>query len=129
MNKPKAQGTSWETALVRQCQAAGLLADRMPEGGSWDCGDLWIGDVPGRFSHDIPIVAWSRLVKSDGTRRIADGARSVVVMSTEDFLTIAFHAVNNNVAFIVEAKATERLNVTRVLDQAQRKYSKWKARH
>lgn len=131
MNKPKKQGTAWETALVRQAQDAGLMADRLPEGGMWDCGDVWIGDVPNRYvdESDIPIVAWSRLVKNgDDGPRIPSGARSVVVIDTADFFKLAVQATGAGYAFVVECKATQTLNVTRELADAKRKLAKWKAR-
>lgn len=128
MNKPKAQGTAWETAFVQKCHDLALMADRLPEGGLWDAGDVWIGDLPGRKYKDIPILAWKRLVKTDSTRRVVDGAGVAIVMSFEDFGHLARLAVEDNIAFIVECKATEKLNVTRVLDQARRKLANWKNR-
>lgn len=129
MNKPKAQGTAWETAFVRKAQEAGLLADRMPEGGMNDAGDVWIGDTPSPFeTTDIAIVAWSRLVKNGDGRRVPDGARSVVVMDVADFLTLAQYAIHDGFAFVVECKATQVLNVTQTLANAKRKLTKWKAR-
>jgi hypothetical protein len=133
VNKPKAQGTAWESAFVRQAQGAGLLSDRLPESGSWDCGDVWIGDTPSRFNRgnayrDVAVVAWSRLVSNGSSRRVPDGARSVVVIDTDDFMRIADAAIQAGVSFVVECKATERLNVTRALDQARRKLAKWKER-
>lgn len=130
MNKPKRQGTAWETALVRKAQDAGLMADRMPEGGMNDAGDVWIGDVPSReiVALDIPVVAWSRLVKNGDSRRIPSGARSVIVMDTADFLMIATQATSAGYAFVVECKATQTLNVTRALANAKRKLTNWKSR-
>lgn len=128
MNKPKAQGTHWESALVHQAQEAGIMADRLPESGSWDCGDVWFGDTPYPSGDDIAVVAWSRLVNNGGTRRTADGARSVVVLSTDNFLKVARYAIEAGVSFVAECKATERLNVTRELDKAERKLRRWKER-
>lgn len=135
MNKPKAQGTAWETAFVRMAQDAGLIAQRLPEGGANDAGDVWLIDTPSRDSHynDVAVVAWSRLVHNGEGRRVPDGARSVVVMSTDAFLDLALRASNTNivgdpVAFVVECKATEKLNVTRALGDAKRKLANWKKR-
>lgn len=125
MNKPKAQGTAWESALVRQAQDAGLMAGRFPEGGLWDAGDVWIYDTPTHDGDDVAVVAWSRLVKSETSRRIADGVRSVVVIDTADFLKLC---AGEDLGFVVECKSTERLNVTRELANAKRKLAKWKAR-
>lgn len=128
MNKPKAQGTAWESEFVRRAQAAGLLADRMPEGGMNDAGDVWIGDTPFPSGDDISVLAWSRLVNHGGTRRVADGVRSVVVIDTDDFFHIARHAIEAGVSFTVECKAREVLNVTRDLSKAKHKLVRWKER-
>lgn len=132
MSKFKAQGTAWETEFVRRCHDAGLLADRMPEGGMNDAGDCWIGDTPKHSDspysdRDISVLAWSRLINTGTTRRVADGARSVVVIDTDDFLHIARHAIEAGVSFTVECKAREVLNVTRELDKAKKKLARWKA--
>lgn len=128
MSKFKAQGTAWESEFVRRCKDAGLLADRMPEGGLNDAGDVWIGDTPFPSGDDISVLAWSRLVNNGGARRVADGVRSVVVIDTDDFLHIARHAVEAGVSFTVECKAREVLNVTRDLAKAKRKLVRWKER-
>lgn len=128
MNKPKRQGTTWETDFVRRCQAAGLLADRMPEGGMNDAGDVWIGDTPFPSGDDIAIVAWHRLVDTAGHRRRPDGVPAVVVIALEDFTLIARHATEAGISFVAECKATERLNVTRELYDAKRKLNRWKER-
>lgn len=128
MNKPKAQGTAFETAFVRQCQTAGLLADRMPEGGMNDAGDVWIGDTPFPSGDDIAIVAWHRLVDVGTARRTPDGVTSVVVIALEDFTRIARYATEAGISFVAECKATERLNVTRELFYAKRKLNRWKER-
>lgn len=128
VNKPKAQGTAWESEFVRRCKDAGLLADRMPEGGMNDAGDVWIGDTPKKATEDIAVVAWSRLVKGNGIRRVADGVRTVVIIDTDDFLRIAQVVDKGEIAFVVECKAREVLNVTRELDKAQEKLRRWKER-
>lgn len=129
MNKPKAQGTAWESEFVRRARDAGLMADRLPEGGLRDAGDVWINDTPSnhktRSGWDIPVVAWSRLVDTGGDRRSPDGERSVVVISTDDFLKLALQA--GAYAFVVECKSREKLNVTRELANAKRKLAAWKA--
>src|SRR5687767_6659504 len=102
VNKPKAQGTHWETTFVNRCHDLLLMSDRLPEGGLWDAGDVWIGDLPGRKTKDIPILAWKRLVKTDGSRRAVDGAGVAIVMSFEDFAHLARLAVEDDIAFIVE---------------------------
>jgi hypothetical protein len=124
MNKPKQQGTAWETSLVNQAQEVGLMAGRFPEGGMHDVGDVWINDLPRKAGY-IPAVAWSRLVKQDGSRRHADGERTVVVIALEDFLKICAWV---DLGFVIECKATERLNVTRELHNAKNKLRRWKER-
>ena len=128
MNKPKAQGTAWETALVNKCHDMLLMADRMPEGGMNDAGDVWIGDTPFPSGDDIAIVAWHRLVDTGNPRRQPDGETNVVVIALDDFIRIAHHATEAGISFVAECKATERLNVTRELHNARRKLTRWKER-
>jgi len=117
VTRPKDQGTAWETELVNRAQTAGLLADRLPEGGPNDRGDVWINHNT-VTSSQMAVVAWKRLTGT-GQRRTPDGARDVVVMTTDDFLALA--ANNLDVGFVVEAKARQTLNVTRELEKARRK--------
>ena len=129
MNKPKKQGTAFESALVWQAQDAGLMAGRFPEGGVNDIGDVWLSAPPSKERQytDIAVVAWRRLVKNGTTRRVPDGEPTVVVISLNDFLLIAKDAITlNDVAFTVECKATQTLNVTRTLADAKNKLRRWK---
>ncbi len=117
MGKQKNQGTAWETFLVKFFKALGLGARRLAEGGSKDKGDVYVSGTP----QDKPLivaVAWKRLVKGTGARRVADGEKEVVVITLEDFGTLVQRA---RVNVFIEAKATERLNVTRVLAKAREK--------
>lgn len=100
-----------------------------------DAGDVWINATPKRHaydgptresSNDIVVLAWKRLVDTGNSRRGADGLASVVVMSTVDFFQLAGWAADRDVAFVVECKATERLNVTRTLYWAWGKLARWK---
>ena len=124
MSKPKAQGTQWESELVRRAQDAGLVAGRHAEGGSSDVADVWIGS-PTPETGDITVLAWKRLT-GEGTRRSPDGERDVVVMRTEDFLRLLDESLltRRDVAVHVECKATQALNVTRVLYRARGKVAK-----
>ncbi len=124
MSKSKAQGTRWESEFVRRCQGAGLLSARLPEGGMKDYGDIWVNAPPHVNPYPlISVVAWKRLTGSTA-HRTPDGDRDVVVLSTDDFLHILFHATSSpdfEDAVIVECKATQTLNVTRTLAKARRK--------
>jgi hypothetical protein len=121
VSRPKAQGTQWESELVRRIQDAGLVAGRHAEGGSSDVADVWIGS-PVPEVGDITVVAWKRLT-GDGTRRTPDGERDVVVMRTDDFLRMYDRGLGSPVVH-VECKATQALNVTRVLFRARGKVAK-----
>ena len=120
MSKPKAQGTQWESELVRRLQDAGLVAGRHAEGGSSDVADVWIGS-PVPEVGDITVVAWKRLT-GDGTRRTPDGERDVIVLRTDDFLRMIDY--RGSPVVHVECKATQALNVTRVLYRARGKVAK-----
>ena len=129
MNKPKNQGTSWESELVRRAQDRGLMADRLAEGGTNDPGDVWIVDSPHTAFTDIAVVAWKRLT-GDGSRRTPDGERDVIVIATDDFLYLleALSHLETDFGVVVECKARQNLNVTRTLANTRRKLATWKAR-
>jgi hypothetical protein len=115
VNKPKAQGTAFESWLVKHFKAHGLPSERIAEGGMADLGDVkvqaWVGEdaemwvleakarqvlnVTRELSkarrkagqHPVALV-WKRLVKGAGSRRGADGEGIVVVLSLEDFTAL-----------------------------------------
>ncbi len=69
---PKALGTRQETATVNTAHDHGLIAGRLPEGGQYDQGDIyiltdyeWIGEVKDRMQLNIPQTLEKALVKSD----------------------------------------------------------------
>lgn len=126
VNKPKNQGTAWESAIVRRAkdETEGHAA-RLPLRGVKGEPDLEIGS-PSPYVKDLAAVFWKRLVKAKGKKkRVPDGTPEVVVMSTDDFWRLyrsAFHDCEGDCGFaparvLVQAKATERLNVTRVLGE------------
>lgn len=128
VNRPKAQGTAWESELVRRAQDHGLVAGRHAEGGSGDVADIWIGD-PTPETGDLTVVAWKRLT-GDGPRRTPDGERDVVVIRLDDFLNLIGSVTTTrwNGAVHVECKARQTLNVTRTLFKARGKVAKAIAR-
>ena len=120
-NKPKNQGTAWESAIVRRAkEETGDHAARLPLRGVKGEPDLEIGS-PSPFYEDLAAVFWKRLVKAKGKKkRVPDGELEVVVMSTDDFWKLyhrARAAGPRPPRVLVQAKATERLNVTRVLGE------------
>ena len=130
MNKPKQQGTAWETEFVRRAQDSYLIADRLAEGGINDAGDVWIGTPPDpRFDdgEEVVAVAWKRLTGSGNSRRTPDGERDVVVLRTDDFFRLALYASGGVDSIVVECKARQNLNVTRTLAKTARKLANWKA--
>lgn len=124
MNRPKAQGTSWESEFVRRARDVGIMADRLPEHGLSDDGDVWLVNPPGDASNTSVALGWRRLVPvHGGNRRVPDGVRDGVFLRTDDFLALVAAAsiVNHDVGWVVECKARQNLNVTRALDKARRK--------
>lgn len=114
------QGTKWETEIVLRATQQGMYAGRYPKMAQGDEPDVWIGhaSVPSA-DVTIPLVMWKRLVgvKKDGPRR-PDGERDVVVMSYNDFLTMAGWIAEEapvRFRYEVQAKWTAALNVTRTL--------------
>ena len=123
MSKSKAQGTAWEREFVNRLQDVGLRADRLPEGGSHDRGDVWIGAPPDDTQPSMVVVAWKRLT-GPNTRRSPDGERDVIILDTDDFIALLQSFVGygfDNLDVIVECKATQTLNVTRALAKAREK--------
>lgn len=119
-NKPKQQGTTWETAIVRRFKADNIHAARLPLRGQRGEPDLEVG-VPS-WDQPLPVVMWKRLVKARGSKkRVPDGEKEVVVLGLDDFVhlyAIATHDTDlDPPRLLVQAKATERLNVTRVLGE------------
>ena len=123
MSKSKAQGTAWEREFVNRLQDAALMADSLPEGGSHDRGDVWIGAPPDDTQPSMVVVAWKRLTGLN-TRRSPDGERDVVILATDDFIALLQSFVSygfDNLDLVVECKATQTLNVTRTLAKAREK--------
>ena len=116
------QGTEWETEFVNRAQSMGLMAARIPEGGSKDLGDVWLNHSPIKTTECLVAVAWKRLT-GKGSRRTPDGERDVVILSTDDFLRLVLKAGNGGwfPGWIIENKWSENLNVTRTLAKAREK--------
>ena len=111
MNKPKAQGTRWETYIVAQLNKRFLRGKRLPELGANDEGDIeftdshgkrWVieakatqtlnvtrvlGKAKAKSRGDFTVLFWKRIVKKEGKKvRQSDGEKEVVIMSMHDFL-------------------------------------------
>ena len=110
VNKPKLQGTAFESYLAKRFQSIGLFSRRIAEGGSKDLGDVEVVLGSGlaftveakatqtlnvtrvlnkariKSGHGVTtVLAWKRLVKlKDGEkRRKPDGEKMVVVMGQD----------------------------------------------
>ena len=109
MNKPRMQGTAFETWLVKWLnRISGVVAERLAEGGSQDQGDIRFYDMfeqvwyveckarevlnvtrelsKARLKSPDPqhtVLAWKRLVKNGGKRRVSDGEPVVIVMGLD----------------------------------------------
>ena len=122
MGKSKAQGTAWESALVKLAVGSyDMEAYRLAEGGSNDIADVWLETKLSPLYDPITVLAWKRLVQNGGKRRVPDGEPEVVVLTVQDFLLLLSEAKLNA---YVECKATERLNPTRVLAKARAKVAR-----
>ena len=121
VRRNKDQGTEHETRTVLDLKGIGYHAERIPEGGQNDRGDVEAYQY-GRDQDVAPLVVlfWKRLVKKEGQkRRVPDGERDVVVMRKQDFLDLIHPGAP--AYLIVECKAAETVNVTRVLAKARSK--------
>jgi len=112
-NKNGQQGTAFETFLTTVTSTADRITKRGVKGEA----DVWWFNHPADADVIVPAVAWKRLVKSKGARRVPDGERDVVIVRLSDFRNMAevYSEGNGKVSIAIQAKATERLNVTRVL--------------
>lgn len=113
-NRSKAQGTAFETWLVRYFQDAGLWARRLAEGGSNDVGDLelgaedlWTIEAKARANLNAhaalakakhkagtgPVaLVWKRLTRKQGNqRRSPVGEPVIVAMDLETFTRLVRH--------------------------------------
>jgi Holliday junction resolvase len=116
MNRNKAQGTAFETWTRRALNALGIQAQRLPEGGSLDEGDVealldtrWVieckaqsnlniqkvlGRARRKAGGDPVILVWKRLVRVEGkkVRQPVEGERIVVSLGWSDFVRLITQA-------------------------------------
>lgn len=108
--RPKDLGTWLETAVVRNAQDRGLIAERLSEGGRYDRGDLriltdteWIGETKNRMNLNVPraveqalaksktpdtFVVWRKMARANGnTNRSQDGP-VIVALTLDRFLEL-----------------------------------------
>ena len=113
MNKPKMQGTAWESWMVKWLEKIADLtgARRIAEGGGKDIGDIewydyagqmWVGECKATQTLNVTrvlskarlksphpattVLLWKRLTRSKGnTKRTPDGEPIVVVMGLDTF--------------------------------------------
>ena len=112
MNKPKRQGTAFETFMVDLLASLGFKVERLAEGGSKDEADLRMivngvevyvecrarerMNVPralykarGKTGQRPTVLAWKRLVKKpDLKRRVPDGERITLCLTPADLAAI-----------------------------------------
>ena len=120
MGKNKDQGTAHERATRDELRRLGYYAERLAEGGINDLGDVRAWRRGGYGMRPLVVLSWRRLVKTTGKRRAPDGERDVVIMRKHDF----YELIRNQDTWqhiVVECKAAEQVNVTRVLAKARRK--------
>jgi len=111
MNKPKRQGTAWESTVVTLANTFGLEAERIAEGGSNDLGDVyiytddqtWVVEAKHRDRLNIhetvhkarqkakpypAVVWWKRSTRKAGNDRRSMVGVPVVAMDIETFLKL-----------------------------------------
>lgn len=109
-SRPKDLGTAHETRIVRACHDAGLVAERIAEGGAYDVGDVriygeqeWVVECKDRERLNVhqalaksrmkagglpTAVIWRRMTRKPGnTNRTQDGP-IVVALALDDFLEL-----------------------------------------
>jgi hypothetical protein len=131
MSKSKQQGTTHETRTKYRILDEGIPADRLAEGGTYDAGDVWAVCPPSPTNPDRVALWWKRLapLKPGQKNRRPDGEREVVVITPEFFLELLeawAEATDGQTGVVIECKAAQQINVTRLLHNARVKLSKWK---
>ena len=114
-SRPKDLGTRQETRVVRAAQDAGLIAERLAEGGTADRGDVriyaddeWIVEVKDQMALNVPrtlekalgksgtpntALAYRKMVRKEGnTNRTQDGP-VIVALTLERFLGLLKESV------------------------------------
>ncbi len=105
------QGPKWEADLVGIMRKLGREAKRIDKSGERGVSDIRVG-VGGP---NVPVfLAWKRYLgaKAQGRRT----TRTVVVMDLDTWIDLLRAAACHD--FYIEAKATQTLSVTAVLDEA-----------
>jgi hypothetical protein len=114
--RPKDLGTALETFVVRAAQAVGLLAERLPEGGSRDKGDVriytdheWVGEIKNRQQLNIhkeleaatrksetvhTFVVWKRMARREGSQRRHQVGPTIVAITLTEFLDLLYKSTN-----------------------------------
>jgi hypothetical protein len=108
--RAKDLGTALETRTVRAAQDAGLVAERIAEGGANDRGDVriytdveWVGECKDRMSLNLPqavekallksgtintFVVWRKMRRPTGSQRRVQDGPVVVAMTLDVFLDL-----------------------------------------
>ena len=114
VNKNGNQGTRFESNLTSLVKPS----ERLPKQGVRGEPDVWWYTHPSVAKIRFHALAWKRLVKAKGkARRVPDGEGVVVVIPLDEYIELldAYHEDWMAMGVVIQAKATERLNVTRVL--------------
>lgn len=108
--RPKDLGTRLESATVIAAMDAGLIAERLAEGGMRDRGDLriltndeWVGETKDRMQLNIhqalekartksgthrTFVVWRRMVRKPGNQRRTQAGPTIVALEVDTFLEL-----------------------------------------
>ena len=113
--RAKDLGTRLETRIVNTAQKAGLIAERLAEGGAYDKGDIRIysdrelvGEVKDRMSLNLPatlekailksgsrdaFVVWRKMKRTSGAYRVQDGP-IVVAVTLDRYIELLLREVS-----------------------------------
>lgn len=109
-SRPRDLGTKHETRIVRAAQDAGLVAERIPEGGAADLGDVriwaedeWVVEAKTVMALNIhealekalrksgtphTVVWWRRMGRKQGQERRSQVGTPIVAMTPDMFLEL-----------------------------------------
>jgi hypothetical protein len=111
MTKQVAQGTTWESEIVKIFEALGFFAARQPKTAKHSEGDVLL---LGPGDRQIPVVMWKQFRQGNGNGHKRVGHRTVT-MNISDFAWLVVQARSGIRAIWIQAKATERLNAPKEL--------------
>ena len=113
-SRPKDLGTKMESRVVDACQSAGLIAERLAEGGSKDLGDVrlyaeeeWVLEIKDQMALNVPrslekalgksgtpdtALVYRKMMRKPGNSNRTQDGPIIVALTLERFLELLVEA-------------------------------------